>query len=279
MNGATWREYERWLAARGTAHTTVALYRRRCRACDRWLHATRNRCIRNATLDDLTAWWDTLPTTPQSRNLARKALTSLGGWLIDTRRRTHWHADQLPRLRERQGVPRPLPQPERVMAAAARVGPQARVLVSSMLLAGLRFTEARTLEWGSWQGEWLYITGKGGQAAVLPCHAALAEALSEWRMRCQSPRWVHPSPIRSGRPVGETWLRGLWREVAETAALAGVTPHQARHRFATDALRITHDLATVQDLLRHASPQTTRGYTRVETASLAAAVARLDYTR
>ena len=278
MNDAAWRDYQRWLTTRGMAPTTTALYARRCRACERWLHATRNRCIRHATRDDLAAWWDQLPASAASRNLARKALITFGGWLTDTRRRTHWHADDLPRLRERAGIPRPLPEPQRVMAAAEHVGPQARVLVSSMLLAGLRFTEARTLEWGSWQGSWLHIVGKGGQAAVLPCHTMLAEALAEWRMRCASRRWVHPSPLGVDRPAGETWLRALWSDIVTAAGVPGMTPHQCRHRFATDALRLTGELATVQDLLRHRSPQTTRVYAAVAPQALTAAVARLDYT-
>ena len=41
---------------------------------------------------------------------------------------------------------------------------------------------------------------------------------------------------------------------------SGYTMHAARHRFATQAYGIDHDLFTVQDLLGHASPATTRAY-------------------
>lgn len=54
--------------------------------------------------------------------------------------------------------------------------------------------------------------------------------------------------------------------------LAGIeqplTPHALRHTFATRALEVTEDLAVVQDLLGHASPATTRVYTRVSSRRL-----------
>ena len=277
MHDDTWAEWGHWVAARGLAVRTRNLYRDRARACDRWLHRTRDRCVRLATRDELAAWHDTLPITPESRNLGRKALLRLGEWLIDSGRRTHWHADELPRMRERRGLPRPLPHPERLLDAARRLGPQPHVFAASMLLAGLRFTESRTLEWGSWEGEWLHITGKGGQEAALPVHVALAEALGEWRAVCRSPRWVHPSPQGGDRPASEATMRRLWREIASVAGMEGVTPHQARHRFGTAMLAQVHDLALVQDLMRHRSPATTRIYTRVESGSLARAIRQLDY--
>jgi integrase/recombinase XerC len=43
----------------------------------------------------------------------------------------------------------------------------------------------------------------------------------------------------------------------------GVTPHSFRHYFATKVLRATGDLAVTQDMLGHASPETTRIYTKL----------------
>lgn len=51
------------------------------------------------------------------------------------------------------------------------------------------------------------------------------------------------------------------------------TAHQLRHRFATEALRGTHDLRAVQELLGHASLATTQIYTDVADEDLWDAVA------
>jgi site-specific recombinase XerD len=52
---------------------------------------------------------------------------------------------------------------------------------------------------------------------------------------------------------------GLHRQDGEKK----ITPHSMRHYFGTKMLDETGDLALVQDLLGHASPQTTRVYTEV----------------
>ena len=44
----------------------------------------------------------------------------------------------------------------------------------------------------------------------------------------------------------------------------GISPHSLRHYFATRVLRVTGNLAVVQDLLDHRSPETTRIYAEVD---------------
>lgn len=50
-----------------------------------------------------------------------------------------------------------------------------------------------------------------------------------------------------------------------------INPHKFRHRYATIMLALTGDLATVQDLMGHANPATTRIYAQVADSRLAAA--------
>jgi integrase len=52
--------------------------------------------------------------------------------------------------------------------------------------------------------------------------------------------------------------------------------HQLRHRFGTVAYQLSHDLRLVQELLGHASPQTTAGYTRTSPAASGKLIAALD---
>lgn len=48
--------------------------------------------------------------------------------------------------------------------------------------------------------------------------------------------------------------------------------HQLRHRFATRAYSVDRDVFTVQELLGHASPATTRRYVLVPRSALRATV-------
>lgn len=65
-------------------------------------------------------------------------------------------------------------------------------------------------------------------------------------------------------PVTTNTVRSAIEELCHLAGLdESITPHLLRHRFATGVLSATHDLAATQDLLGHASPTTTRIYTRL----------------
>lgn len=76
--------------------------------------------------------------------------------------------------------------------------------------------------------------------------------------------------------------QSLWRMVARVSDRAGIrrlTPHQLRHGFATRLDRARVDLHTIQFLLGHARPDTTRAYLderRVEDARDALAAAFAD---
>ncbi len=58
----------------------------------------------------------------------------------------------------------------------------------------------------------------------------------------------------------------------------GFTLHQARHRFATDVYRDTRDLRLVQELMGHASVQTTSGYTAYAARDAVDAVRRISHS-
>jgi integrase/recombinase XerD len=52
----------------------------------------------------------------------------------------------------------------------------------------------------------------------------------------------------------------------------GGTPHQLRHSFGTNALRVAGDVRVAQELLRHASLATTQLYTAVDDTARRAAI-------
>ena len=68
------------------------------------------------------------------------------------------------------------------------------------------------------------------------------------------------------KPLSTRTVQLVVEDLAGLAGLAekGISPHSLRHYFATRVLRITGNLAVVQDLLDHRSPETTRIYAEVD---------------
>ena len=70
---------------------------------------------------------------------------------------------------------------------------------------------------------------------------------------------------KSGRPLSRIFLWALVKKYCKRAGLPHtVSPHTLRHSFATHMLSGGADLRTVQELLGHASIQTTQHYTHVD---------------
>ena len=112
---------------------------------------------------------------------------------------------------------------------------------------------------GGWS---LWVHGKGGRDRLVPLSRSLAVELRGHVER----GYVFPGAV--GGHLSPRWVG---RIVAEL--LPGeVTMHQLRHRFATRAYGVDRDTFTVQQLLGHASPDTTRRYVAVPDERLRATV-------
>lgn len=111
---------------------------------------------------------------------------------------------------------------------------------------------------------------KGGKSRTVHFDAETAEALvAYWATRGDGGRGVGAYPVFSGRDrVGEPGNaispRTVEQIVANLANAAGVenpiTPHSFRHGLATELVRRRVRESTVQTILGHASPATTRIY-------------------
>ena len=73
--------------------------------------------------------------------------------------------------------------------------------------------------------------------------------------------------VTERKPYRRLSKRGIQREISQIAKLAGlenrVSPHVLRHTFATLTLNNGAELAAVQELLGHSSPDTTLRYARI----------------
>ena len=197
------------------------------------------------------------------------------------------------RLQVMLSIPQPAGDPWHSL-----IGMRDKAILETLFASQMRVSEVVSLNRNSidWGQGLAVITGKGRKArSVFFSRRALdaIEAYLEARNDSYLPLFIHhdrahqrppqsrpSSPVPLGESKGEGRRRSgggpdgqhmrLTRQSVEAvvrkyARLAGVdaTPHTFRHYGATELLRNGADIRTVQELLGHASVQTTQIYTHV----------------
>lgn len=159
-----------------------------------------------------------------------------------------------------------------------------------MAYAGLRVGEVHRLNMGDYHPErhTLEVLGKGRKWRTVPLPAevaeqlqlALEERLTPWRAGEEAlfiSQKGRRLSIRNIQYIAEQAFEGLAAEEGVITPGRGrsYSCHKLRHSFATLLLRSGADIRTVQDMLGHASIQTTTVYTHVSDKQKQEAVERL----
>ena len=169
---------------------------------------------------------------------------------------------------------------EHVRTQPSEAKPQAelrRLKVKAMIIflfrSGVRVSELcalRRRDVDLAQGTASIYRAKGGKSRTIHFDDETAEALTAyWRARGDAPRGAGALPAFSGRDkLGDAGSaispRTVEHIVTQLCTALGieseVTPHSFRHGLATEMVRRRVRESTVQTILGHASPQTTRIY-------------------
>ena len=145
-------------------------------------------------------------------------------------------------------------------------------LVTLLYGAGLRISEALSLEWGAAPFEQvLRVKGKGGKFRDVPIVGAVNEAVERYQAIC--PHCASPdSPLffsKRGKPLSATLAQRSVQRLRNALGLPdSATPHALRHAFATHLLAAGGDLRSIQELLGHSSIAATQRYTKINTQQL-----------
>lgn len=213
-------------------------------------------------------------------NILPKELNSLevvqwsanNGWKLETRRTAHntlrkffeWTyeqgiTEQIKIATVKRGTPSPRPAPEEAINQAITTAKDSRVYLMVRLASELGFRRGEVARcnpakdmFRDLMGWSIVVRGKGGKERIVPVNDDLADILLAhgkgylFPGNCQG----HLSPAYVGKLVGKTLPHGLGM-------------HTLRHRFASRAYEKSGDLVAVQQLLGHASPETTIRYIRM----------------
>lgn len=258
----------RWLAylrvERNLSPNTIRLYER---VIDEVLKQVGP--LETITTDDIRVWLHARGGQAGSVGNRISALRSVFKFMSRAKVRAENPMDAIDAPRRHKGVPKPIKdiaaklraldeQDARVHATLPndkkhlRPLGQSRAMVTFLTETGLRIHEAVAMDIEVPCPEILVLIGKGHKEALLPLTEEARQA----------------SDFLGGKwPIG---ARATQRRFEK----AGFTPHQCRHHLGCSLAEAGADLGEIQDLLRHSSPATTRGYAAYSTERLRAAQAR-----
>ena len=152
-----------------------------------------------------------------------------------------------------------------------------RAILEILYGCGLRVSELCALKITDFvdDGELLRITGKGSKDRIIPVGAAAGKAIQEY-LTCSRPFFAKKKSadyIFLTR-LGSFFTRaGIFKMIRERAISCGiepslVSPHVLRDCFASHLLSHDADLRAIQDMLGHATIDTTQIYTHVDEARI-----------
>lgn len=264
-------ELETWAAkmrAEGLSDTTIT---ERVRAVGRCTRVTEADPLR-LTEDDVVTWLASPALSPGSRQKYYGSIHAWSLYLIRAGLRTDDPTEYLrsPRVPRRQ--PRPVADEALEMLLDSRMHHRTRVMIHLMAYQGLRRHEV-----AKFRGEdidliagTVTVRGKGNVIAVNPLHEVVAaDAATMPRRGWWFPAYRDPSQHVQAHSVGGVVARAIRRTGTNA------TGHQLRHWFGTSLLASGVDVRIVQELMRHASLNTTALYTRVHADQQRAGLAKL----
>ena len=187
-----------------------------------------------------------------------------------------------PKVWQRVPMVLSIAQVDRFLAAPQRFDQhwiRDRAILELMYATGCRVSEISNLLVANvnLRDGYCLAEGKGGKQRMVPLGERAIEAielyLAEYRPVLTAHRELAVSPWLILSRTGQRLRReAIWEMIKRFALRAGidseVSPHTLRHSFATHLLAGGADLRLIQEMLGHASIQTTQIYTHVENSKL-----------
>ena len=253
-----------WMRATGSADKTISTRLEGVRVLG--AHAGAH----PAELDtmDVVAWLASCRSQWTRRTYSSSA-RAWYAWLVEQGLRDDNPMTRIPKQAQPRSHPRPAPdQALRDVLASRHMGTTRAYLLLGAY-QGLRAGEIGRVRGQDFDGDWLSVRGKGDTRATIPVHPLVAP------LRGSFPAFGYWFPGRDGGHVSGKVVSATVSAAFTRAGHPEVTCHMLRHWYGTQLQRATGDLRVTQELMRHASIQSTAIYTQVSTRSKVDAVRRV----
>lgn len=272
-------------AERGLSENTLTAYRQDLTQFIAYLEAQEITNIAAITPGHVYGFLASLRQSGLSPASIRRKAISLKLWMQflcrdDYRKDDPTQAVEIGKLSQRLPTTLSLPEIERLLTAPPLDTPEGvrdRAMLEMMYGCGLRVSELVALkrEDVDLRAGLVRPFGKGGKERQVPLGDGVRETLSAY-LTSARPELLKSKPLtpflfvtRQGGPMTRQHFLVLVKGYARQAGITRtISPHVLRHSFATHLLSGGADLRAIQEMLGHASVQTTQRYTRVDVARL-----------
>jgi integrase/recombinase XerC len=272
-------EHERRASA-----NTVRAYERDITQLVEFLREKSGRAPTVADLDipQVRAYLASLFGRCSASTIARKlsSLRSFGAFLVRRGLREDNPVRLVKMPRQVRTLPRFLSEEEAAAVMAApdpdgALGARDRAILELLYGSGLRVSEVCGLDIGDvdlMEATLTVRAGKGSKDRIVPAGELAVDATRSYldqRPSLRHPRTGYQDPLalflnyRGGRLTVRSVARMVDRSCLGAATRSRVGPHALRHSCATHMLSSGADLRAIQEMLGHASLQTTQRYTHV----------------
>lgn len=266
-------QWSRWQRAQGHSANTINARVARVRA----IAVTSHIAPEDMTQDHVVNYLAGLATR-STKATYYSHLRAWFRWLIVIDHRDDDPTLKVPAPKAPRRSPRPISDEEMVLLIASRMHARTRMMILLASLQGLRVHEiakfrGEDIDWTSGR---LRVLGKGEVDATLPLHpdvalmAATFPRRGHWFVALNTPNRKRPAEHINSRSVSDV--------VGDAMTRVGIDggPHRLRHWYGTRLVKSGNNLRVVQELLRHASLQTTQVYTKVDEGQMKAAMQGLS---
>jgi len=248
-------EIRRDCERRGLLPSTIQKRQYQAKIWGRWLG---DRSPWEATRDDVNVFLDSRGLCARSRYAWLAGLHMFYQWAIEAGYASDDPTATIARPRLRRLLPRPVPTRDLVTALSC-AAPVMRAWLELAAFQGLRCQEIAGLRHEdvlTADGLLRIVHAKGGHERLVPLHPRVAATLAA--LPRHKSGWVFERV--GGGKFTPNYISVL---VADYLRSVGVdaTAHQLRHWFGSALYQRTHDLRLVQEMMGHATPQSTAIYT------------------
>ena len=216
--------------------------------------------------------WRNEPLNASTMSTYHSHIAAWFDWLVQMEYRDDDPCSRLTPPRRRKATPRPVSDRELIAALAIPMHRRTRMMLYLAAFQGLRCHEIAKLrgEDVNLRDGLIRVKGKGNSDFTRELHEVVIKEAASYPTK----GFWFPMRGDDTRPMGARSVSIIIGRLFDRAQIDGGA-HRLRHWYATTLLHDGASTRLVQDLMRHASIQSTEIYTQVSPQDRAAAVARL----
>lgn len=259
-------EYINNLKAEGKSEHTIASYSAGIEPFLNHFRINTVEDIVNISKSEIVEYRNSINGKPSTVNARMRPVKAFLNWMVDMDYIETNPVSRIKSLKESKRVPLILTDEEVIAMLNACDNTQEKLMVAMMITTGMRVNELVLAKVSDVRENRILVHGKGDKERWVALQSWVVDLLNA-HLSENKDEYLFPSR-RGGDQVTTNAIRYRIKRIAKNAGveeerLSKITPHSTRRYFATAVLNNGTDIAVVQQLMGHASINTTLRYAQV----------------